>query len=376
MKLNIILFTVFSSVVVQAATYYVSTTGSDSNPGTSTKPWRNPNKCALSPIKAGDICIVRSGTYTDTDLDGITVYIRGSAPAGTTSLPITIKSETPLGATIQVPSSVNAANAAFYVSRSNYIIDGFNITGGTKNFSNGSYAGIVFNSTYANGAIARNNSIHHIGRSVCSNSVYGYSGIFLHGSANVLVEKNQIYSIGRRRNGESGCVTNLFQNDHGIYIAGSANLILRRNVFYDTNRGFPIHFYGGTTTNANVYHNTISGKSPTGKPAGQIKLASNISGMNIKNNISSDASYGMVTFYSLTASKVVVSNNISTGPDRYGSAAGVSFSSNIQNIANMGFVNKLLNNFRLTSTSPARNRGVLIGPSVPDGKPDLGAYEY
>lgn len=46
-----------------AATYYVSTTGSDSNAGTLAAPWRNPSKCGTA-MGTGDTCKIKFGTYT------------------------------------------------------------------------------------------------------------------------------------------------------------------------------------------------------------------------------------------------------------------------------------------------------------------------
>lgn len=362
---------------VQSATYYVATTGSDSNPGTSDRPWRNPQKCAASPIKAGDTCIVRNGTYTDVSGLGVTVYISGNSAAGTASLPITIKSENLLGAVLIVPSIKNGLNAGVYVSQPYYIIQGFDITGGTKNYTSVAYTGILFRST-ATGGIARLNAIHHIGRPVCSNSIYGFTGIVVRQTSNVLIERNRIYSIGRQRNGENGCSTTLYQNDHGIYIQGATNLTLRRNVFYDTNRGFPIQLYNGTVNGLKIYHNTLSGKSPTGKPLGQIMLGSTISGAAIQNNISNDAPHGMIAAYNLSASSVTVSYNQSNTLMRgTTSVPGVSFSNNLENSTNLNFISKSTNDFRLSSTSGAINRGTSIGvPVVPDGRPDNGGYEY
>lgn len=380
-KLSILSVSLLFSFSSFATTYYVATTGKDTNSGSSSLPWRNPQKCARSPVKAGDTCVVRGGTYGDTDLNGITVYVDGNSPSGTSTLPIKIMSEKPLAATISVPSSVNAANAGFYITKPYYIIDGFNITGGTKNLgSNVSYAGIDFE-VGAKGGIARNNSIHHIGRAVCSNSKFGFSGIFVHDTLNVLVEKNKIYSIGRLRNGESGCVTTLYQNDHGIYIHGSTNLVFRRNVLYDTSRGFPIQSSGGTSNNLSIYHNTISGKSPTGKPAGHIMLATVVKGAKITNNLSDSAASGMMVFYSLEGSSIYVSYNMSSSPS-YSTAFGpvpsvVSFSRNFQNVLNLGFANASARDYRLTSSSDARNDGTTSGvPQVPDQRPDIGYFEY
>src|SRR5262249_40820572 len=46
----------------QAATYYVSTSGSDTNSGTLTSPYATIGKCASS-MTAGDTCYLRGGTY-------------------------------------------------------------------------------------------------------------------------------------------------------------------------------------------------------------------------------------------------------------------------------------------------------------------------
>lgn len=362
------------TVTAQGAMYYVATTGNDSNPGTSSKPWRNPQRCATSPIKAGDTCIVRSGTYTDTDGNGVVVWIynKTSTPSGTASQPITIKSEKPRGAVIIAPSNKNGWG--FMVQRPYYIIEGFDISGGNYSGSNGGAAGISVLSP-GNGAIIRSNSIHHIGRKACTNSSNAYTGVVAKGVSGVLVERNRIYSIGRRRNGESGCSTNKASHDHGIYIAGASNTTARRNVIYDSNRGYPIHVYGGTTTNLSIYHNTLHGGSGS-TAVGQILLASTIKTARIQNNTSSDANSAMIRLYNLRASNVSVSHNLSSTSIRYGSAVGVVFSNNIEK-ANPAFIDKSRNDFRLTSSSPIINRGTTNGvPAVKDGRPDTSAYEY
>jgi hypothetical protein len=360
------------TVSAQGATYYVATTGKDSNPGTSSSPWRNPQRCTLSPIRAGDTCIVRSGTYTDADGNGMVVWVydRSTTPSGTASQPITIKSEKPLGAAIIIPSNRNGTG--FHVDRPYYVIEGFDISGGNYSGSSGAGTGIYFTSR-ATGGVARSNAIHHIGRSACTNSTNSYSGVVVRG-AGVLVDQNRIYTIGRRKNGESGCSTNKTGHDHGIYVAGAANMTVRRNVIYDATRGYPIHVYGGTATNLNIYHNTFHGPGNTAHA--HILLSSTIKTANIKNNTSSDPKYAMIRLYNLSASGVTVSHNLSSKSTRYGSASGVTFSSNIEN-TNPAFISKSTNDFRLTSSSPVINRGTTSGvPVVSDGRPDASAYEY
>lgn len=376
-------------MVAQSATYYVATTGSDSNSGTSASPWRNPQKCARSPIKAGDTCIVRSGTYTtpaSATAPNIMVYVSGSSPAGTSSQPITIKSESPSGAVIKVPSTSNSLNAAFYISQPYYIIEGFDINGGTNNGSSVGYVGISFQSS-ATGSVARLNTIHHIGRTVCSNSSYGFSGIHLAGTSSVLIERNRIYSIGRRRNGESGCSTDKYQHDHGIYSGLASNLTIRRNVFYDVNRGYPLHIYkssGGTHRNIFIHHNTIAGKSPTGRPAGQVALCNSLSNVQLKNNTFFDVPENYVIMYcpGTTASSVSISYNITNGTrsdfqnPTSKPSSGIAYASNITS-SNPGFISASTNDYRLTSSSPSINRGTPSGvPTVSDGLPDMGTYEF
>jgi len=52
-------------VFVSAKDYYVSTKGSDSNPGTFDKPWKTIGK-ANSMLQPGDIVYIRVGTYEET----------------------------------------------------------------------------------------------------------------------------------------------------------------------------------------------------------------------------------------------------------------------------------------------------------------------
>lgn len=371
-----LLLVFLESVEANATTYYVATTGNDSSAGTSASPWRNPQKCAAYPVKAGDTCLVRSGTYYAPTGRTVVVYVDGNSASGTSSLPITIKSETPLGASLIVPSTSNTLNTAFYLTKPYYIIDGFDISGGANNGASVGFAGIYVTSS-ATGALIRSNTIHHIGRSVCSNSSYGFAGIYLSRVSSPAIQENRIFSIGRRRNGESGCSTVRYQNDHGVYVTGGSNIVIRRNVFYDANRGYPIHVYGGTTTNLNIYHNTLSGRSPTGQPVGQILLGSTISTASIKNNISSNAQGGMVHAWSLSGSSISVNNNLSnTLVKSSASFAGTSFSNNLEKISPL-FISESSNDFRLSSSSPSINRGTSSGvPVVPDGVPDVGGYEY
>lgn len=63
MKKTIIILFLFISFVANAATYYIATTGNNSNPGTITQPFGT-WQYAFNKLSAGDILYVRGGTYT------------------------------------------------------------------------------------------------------------------------------------------------------------------------------------------------------------------------------------------------------------------------------------------------------------------------
>ena len=65
MKKIAIIFFIFVSICSRAATYYVSTTGNDSNTGTISSPFATWQKLA-SVMVAGDQAYIRGGTYRST----------------------------------------------------------------------------------------------------------------------------------------------------------------------------------------------------------------------------------------------------------------------------------------------------------------------
>lgn len=69
--------------IVQAATYYVATNGSDSNSGSESSPFKNIQKAA-DIVKAGDTVIIRAGTHAPFKLRNVN---------GTSSAPITFRGE-------------------------------------------------------------------------------------------------------------------------------------------------------------------------------------------------------------------------------------------------------------------------------------------
>src|SRR5206468_10707449 len=115
----LVLFISYSDSPLSAAgnTFYVATTGSDSNPGTETSPFRTFNH-GVSVLKPGDVLLVKPGTYAENNADAI--------PSGTSwSAPVTVKAYDPANRPILRPSSGADKVLLFDGPQQYIIIDGF-----------------------------------------------------------------------------------------------------------------------------------------------------------------------------------------------------------------------------------------------------------
>jgi parallel beta-helix repeat protein len=93
-------------------TYYVSTTGNDSNAGTLNTPFRSVQK-GINTLNPGDICIIRGGTYNEAIVLG---------RSGTSTAPITIMNYT--GETVTISSGTSRALRIGSGNKHYYTIDG------------------------------------------------------------------------------------------------------------------------------------------------------------------------------------------------------------------------------------------------------------
>ncbi|MDR4464478.1 MAG: right-handed parallel beta-helix repeat-containing protein [Nitrospira sp.] len=389
--------TLLSTIVAQATTYYVATTGNNTNPGTEDQPWRTIGK-AVDAMVAGDTAYVRGGTYsTET-----AIQFRRS---GTATAPIKLLNhpgERPvidwidqrIGQTVLVQHSSGQNRAMGYIT-----IEGFEIKNG--------YDGIKFYSMH-NSVISRN-WIHHNRN----------QGIVSGGGHHILFDRNIINHNGdfaycarggRARDGSTTC-----NKTHGIYVFGQSYTITN-NLIYD-NLGYGIQQNGSATS----FYNASKLPSPDFAGASDWIIANNVlayqnyrSGIviwgslcnnaRIENNIfyenSQEVSFPQgVSFTATSCTGVQIRNNhayaTSPGGTAFlgtGATEGVHYtqSDNRVNISKPEFVNAPATlpaspNFALTAQSPAIDAGLPLatvkidftGTPRPQGRaPDIGAFEY
>lgn len=407
-----VLFVILGPVTAQSATYYVATTGNDTNPGTSQKPWLTIQRCFSSGLLvAGDVCEVADGTYTSTT-SGRVVNISPTSPQGQPGNPIILRAANRHGAIIEAPNSwpgvdcevVSCPFAGIMITnRQYYVIEGFQFTRpGSYYSTKASSSGITLFG--ASNIVIRYNHFHDIGRNVCHNGLMGQVGVFAQSPINLLFENNIFNTIGRLRNGENGCVTDKFQHDHGIYIENGTETTIQRNIFYDVNRGMAINLKarvdGTKTLRTKIFHNLFSGKAPDGRPGGHIALTNVLDDIQIKNNIFHDPPGGYAIWWSLSSTVasgpgLVLQKNLTNSTNSEKNLtnpymrplSGITAIENLMNTnpgltsgslisASTGLMSTSTNNFSLAPSSPAIDAGVDVGLPFSGSAPDIGAFEF
>src|SRR6266513_4988247 len=268
-------------VRAQGADLYVSTQGNDSNPGTSTQPFRTITR-AYSLAGPGVTINVMPGVYTDYS-SGWGLHLGAS---GTASSPIVLRSQVRGGAIID-GQNLSDRNKGIYLDGSYNIVDGFEIRGGPN-------GGITIWGNYNQ---ILNNEIHHNGNPA-STSTNGKDGVYSgEGTHNNIYTANYIHD-----NGRAG--SNL---DHGLYLCGANEAVLNNILVRNVATGLQIAGYS-TVSNMKVYNNVIAWNGTCG-----IILWQALSGVDIKNNILyQNGHYGLGSF-AATGSGVVVDHNLSYG---------------------------------------------------------------
>ena len=327
----------------QAATYYVSTTGSDSNPGSQSAPFQHVSKVVASAQNPGDTVIVMDGTYGN---EGVVApnYVVTLQHSGAAGNPITIMAQNRGQAILDsmntsTGTTCNGASAYFNLYNASFVvIQGFVI-------QNACDSGFQSND-YAHDITLRWNEFQYIANREVTDQ-YGRDGIYLNNNEyNFTFDGNIFHDIGRT----SGIT--LLQLDHGIY-AHAQNLTITNNVFYNMNRGFSIQIADGAA-NWLVANNTFAFGNANGQP-GQMMFWGSNSNIAVENNIFYLPNSSAVTQYAATISGSSFTSNIVYGVSTVMSGGGgISLGAN-QIGANPMFVNPNSTppNFQLQAGSPA-----------------------
>jgi hypothetical protein len=202
-KQFILLLALLFALPVSAATFYVSTTGNDTNSGSLTSPWLTIQKAANT-LAPGDTALVRGGIYPER----VTVNVSGNAADGLVTFQ-NYPGETPIldGTTLTVPS---VDNGLFLIQDKGFIaIQGFEIRNYRSSTKNIVPAGIFVSGT-AHDITLRSNRVHHIETNYGSATGGDAFAIVVYGTSptqaitNLYIQSNEVCS---NKTGSSETVT-------------------------------------------------------------------------------------------------------------------------------------------------------------------------
>jgi chitodextrinase len=332
-------------------TYYVSTTGSDANPGTYALPWRTIQK-ALNTLQAGQTAVVMGGTYA-----GNLVFSR----SGTASAPITVTAN-PGDTVVLHAASASGDGVDWYplqITGSYFRLRGFVIENGF-----GTSDANVYLWGGANHVELSGNEIR-----------YGQDqGIFADNTTSYLyLLDNKIHD-----NGWNHLSTQ--HQSHGIYIEGGNDLIANNQV-YNHPYGFGMQIYPANHDSV-VVDNTVAASGHSSIVVGG---SGGVYNLTIRNNILYGGDYG-IDHDTCPTGAVTIDHNLiyayNVASVRGGCSNENTSAGNI--LADPMFANYANRDLHILSGSPADNQASgpwsetndYAGTVRPEGAgPDIGAYE-
>jgi len=251
-------------------TFYVATTGNNSNPCSEASPCATPDH-AFSIASPGDTVQVAPGTY---DYGNSAAQFMKSGTAGN-YITVTCAAR---GA-CKIQNSVTGNSTVVYLGGSYIAFDGFEVT---NTSSSGNNLGLYVTTPYVKIA---HNTIHHIETDCGSN---GGGGIQIAGSGSsnsglhdITIDGNLIYDISYR-NGSPSCTSSTVQTDGILAETAGTNLIVTNNVIYHTSGGWGI-LVGNSNATFNNVSSVIANNTVFSATGGIIIMSGN--GTTISNNI-------------------------------------------------------------------------------------------
>ena len=210
--------------------FYVAPTGSDSNAGTLSAPWKTIRATAMK-LAAGDTAILLDGTYEEPSI--------GFANYGTAGKPITIKAQNKWGAVL---SSVAGDNPAISIDRSYITIENLRIAVSPNN----PWSGVNNSANAAIRAWSTNTPS-------AANSSTGLVGATIRG---VLVDYSPMHSVGIKTNQDFTLVEDC-EVHSSLEAFNNYGTIFRNNTVYGGDVwGDSIYGKGGVR-NLQIYNNVV-----------------------------------------------------------------------------------------------------------------------
>lgn len=363
----IFLFTLLGPITTQAATYYVSLSGSDSNPGTLSQPFRTFLR-AVKPLHPGDTLYIRGGVWTQRlDLQANNTSGTSSAwvkIAGYPGETVTLRYADPV---INDYGPIKARGTRGYLIFENLIIDGTNDSQDTKwQIRDGNHHFTLRNLEIKNftssGLFVQGNDVQIINCKIHDNKGARYYGIYFSTGSNGLIQGNRIY------NNSGGGLH--------IYPGPISNMTIRGNSIYNNSTVSNTDVGGiivqGTSSRSisgtRIYNNLIyrNGSSSAGRTSGILISYYTASTKVWNNTVYGNKEYGIHVGFNSTTTSTDVKNNIAYGNGKgnyINKATNTTYNNNLT--TDPKFVSASSNNFQLQSSSPAANKGVVLS-SVPN----------
>jgi PKD repeat protein len=395
------------SDLVTGTIYYVSPTGSDSNAGILSKPFRTINH-GVSVLLPGDTLRIRGGTYTEALLNNVPSGTSWTAPVTVAAYPGETVTLRPASGPFVVElygkyqyiifdglilDAASVSDSGFYLDNAGASATANHIRLQNSEVKNAPVQGVIVG---AHNSIASNynefinvvshdngpgSSLHH--GFYISSSYTLLDGVEAYGNGGMGI---QIYRGGGVNgvHASYNTVRNSKLHDNGI--AGLEIGVGDGNVAYSNliwnNPSAIFVEYGASNTK--LYNNTIYNSTDTNDYAIRIGYSGGASNTIVKNNVvwqtagsESIANYGTGTVYS---------NNLGDKAMRNEGAGSGTFSNNLVGGGyNPLFVNAAAADFHVQAGSAAIDRGTTLTEVISDfdgisrpqgGAYDIGAYEY